>query len=125
MTSKTLASLAAASIMTLGGCQNKTESGALIGAGAGGLAGGLIGGWEGAAIGAGVGALGGAVIGNMMDDSDEKQREAAKNDANATTQSENDALKEQLRQEKLKNEELQKQKGQQAPPSQQAAPTAP
>ena len=44
----------------LRGCANKTESGALVGAGGGGLVGGLVGGWEGAAIGARARAIGGA-----------------------------------------------------------------
>ena len=44
----------------LGGCANKTESGALVGAGGGALVGGRVGGWAGAAIGAGAGAIGGA-----------------------------------------------------------------
>ena len=44
----------------LGGCANKTESGALVGAGGGALVGGLVGGWEGAAIGARARAIGGA-----------------------------------------------------------------
>lgn len=35
--------------LVLGGCANKTESGALVGAGGGALVGGLVGGWEGAA----------------------------------------------------------------------------
>jgi outer membrane lipoprotein SlyB len=60
--------------LVLGGCANKTESGALVGAGGGALVGGLVGGWEGAAIGAGAGAIGGAVVGNLIDSDDAKKQ---------------------------------------------------
>ncbi|HEX3356627.1 MAG TPA: glycine zipper domain-containing protein [Tepidisphaeraceae bacterium] len=63
------------------GCANKTETGALVGAGGGAAVGGLIGSMsharagEGALIGAGVGAIAGALVGHGMDEADKKQRE--------------------------------------------------
>ena len=64
------------------GCETKSGSGALIGAGAGAVVGGLIGSnshgraGEGAAIGAAAGAIGGGLIGHGMDENDKKQSQA-------------------------------------------------
>ncbi len=52
------------------GCETKTQTGALVGAGAGALAGGLIGGGTGAVIGGAVGAAGGALVGAALDAQD-------------------------------------------------------
>jgi uncharacterized protein YcfJ len=59
------------------GCQNKEESGALIGGAGGAAVGGAIGSVShsnaggGALIGAAVGAIGGALVGNSLDQADE------------------------------------------------------
>jgi outer membrane lipoprotein SlyB len=57
------------------GCETKTQSGALGGAGVGALAGGLMGGGTGALIGGAVGAAGGAAIGASLDAQDRKNME--------------------------------------------------
>ena len=64
------------------GCENKAETGALVGGGSGAAVGGLIGSMshsragEGALIGAGVGAITGALVGHGMDEADkQKQRD--------------------------------------------------
>ncbi len=65
-------------MITLVGCENKAESGALIGGGSGAVAGGLIGSLshgragEGALIGGAVGAIGGALVGHGLDEGDRK-----------------------------------------------------
>ncbi len=72
---KALVALSLASFFTLGACQTKTGTGALLGAGAGGAAGAgvgaAVGGGKGAAIGAiigaAVGGTTGALIGRHMD----------------------------------------------------------
>lgn len=72
-------------VLGSGGCENKAQNGALIGAGGGALVGGILGNnvgrggrtAEGALIGAGVGAVGGYIVGNEMDKKDAKEREAA------------------------------------------------
>jgi outer membrane protein OmpA-like peptidoglycan-associated protein len=77
-------------------CATKTQSGALVGAGAGGLAGAgvgaLVGGGKGAlvggAVGAAAGAGAGALIGNYMD----KQEKALKQVKGANVQREGDQL---------------------------------
>jgi len=57
-----------ASIITIGGCQTKTQTGTLAGAGIGAIAGQLIGGDSKATlIGAGIGAGAGYLIGNSQD----------------------------------------------------------
>ncbi|MDA0803558.1 MAG: YMGG-like glycine zipper-containing protein [Planctomycetota bacterium] len=69
--------LGAASLVTAIsiGCQNNTETDALVGTGVGAGVGAIAGGWEGAAIGAGIGALGGALVGTQQDKNElEKQR---------------------------------------------------
>jgi outer membrane lipoprotein SlyB len=62
--------------LLLFGCETKTQTGALTGAGIGVGAGALIGGWQGALIGGAVGAVGGALIGAALDDADRKSLEA-------------------------------------------------
>lgn len=57
------------------GCETKTQTGALAGAGAGALAGGLLGGGTGAVIGGAVGAAGGALVGAALDAQDRKNME--------------------------------------------------
>lgn len=54
-------------------CQNKTETGALVGAGTGAVIGAIAGRGPGALIGAAVGAVGGAAIGYMMDQNDQQK----------------------------------------------------
>ena len=54
------------------GCENKAQTGALVGAGGGAAAGGIIGhqsgnAGTGALIGAGVGAIGGYIVGNELE----------------------------------------------------------
>jgi len=67
----TLLVVASSSLIALTGCANKTQSGALIGAGTGALVGQVVGGNTGATIiGAGVGAIAGAAIGNNEDKKD-------------------------------------------------------
>ena len=68
--------------MVAAGCENKAQTGALIGAGGGAAAGGIIGhqsgnAGTGALIGAGVGAIGGYIVGNELDKKDARQEEAA------------------------------------------------
>ena len=59
--------------LVLGGCETKTGTGALVGAGVGAAAGGLIAGsGTGALIGGGVGALAGGLIGASLDAEDRK-----------------------------------------------------
>ena len=68
------------------GCEKKSQSGALIGAGAGALAGQAIGrNTTGTLIGAGAGAIGGLLIGNAMDKSDEKKAKQAAPAASASS----------------------------------------
>ena len=58
-------------LLSLTGCATKTETGALIGAGAGALAGQAIGGnTSSTVIGAGVGAIAGAAIGEHQENKD-------------------------------------------------------
>ena len=59
-------------ILLCAGCETKTQTGALAGAGAGALAGGLLGGGTGAVIGGAVGAAGGALVGAALDAQDRK-----------------------------------------------------
>lgn len=55
------------------GCENKTESGALIGTGVGVAGGALIAGTpQGAIIGGAIGAVGGTLIGHALDEQDRK-----------------------------------------------------
>jgi len=63
-----LAVYVCAAIITIGGCQTKTQTGTLAGAGIGALAGQVIGGsTKGTLIGAGIGAGAGYLIGNSQD----------------------------------------------------------
>ena len=62
------------------GCENKAQSGALIGAGGGALAGAIIGhqsghAGAGALIGGAVGAGGGYIVGNEMDKADQREEQ--------------------------------------------------
>ena len=54
------------------GCETKTQSGALVGAGGGAIIGGAVGGWQGALIGAAAGGVTGALVGHAMDEHDKK-----------------------------------------------------
>jgi outer membrane lipoprotein SlyB len=54
----------------LTGCESKTGTGALVGAGGGAVIGGAVGGWQGALIGGAAGAVGGALIGYALDEHD-------------------------------------------------------
>lgn len=75
----------AISLIFVGGCETKAQSGALIGAGAGALAGQAIGhNTTGTLIGAGAGAVGGLLIGHAMDKSDEKKEKKASSAAAAS-----------------------------------------
>lgn len=65
-------SLGAVALLCVG-CETKTQTGALAGAGAGALAGGLLGGGTGAVIGGAVGAAGGALVGAALDAQDRKK----------------------------------------------------
>ncbi len=65
----------ACAMMLLSSCENKTETGALVGAGIGVAGGALIGKGEGALIGGAVGAVGGALIGSALDHQDRKKME--------------------------------------------------
>lgn len=63
-------------LFALSSCENKTQTGALTGAGVGMLAGGLIGGnAAGVLIGGAVGAAGGALVGAALDAQDRKKLE--------------------------------------------------
>jgi hypothetical protein len=68
--------------LVAGGCENKAQTGAVVGAGGGAAAGGIIGhqsghAGTGALIGAGVGAIGGYIVGNEMDKKDARREEEA------------------------------------------------
>lgn len=54
------------------GCESKTASGAVVGAGVGAGVGAIVGGGTGAAIGAGAGAASGALVGAVLDEQDRK-----------------------------------------------------
>jgi outer membrane lipoprotein SlyB len=70
MKKQTVYALAVLAALTTS-CENKTESGALIGAGVGATAGALITGrGEGALVGGAIGAVGGGLIGYAMDEQD-------------------------------------------------------
>lgn len=71
--------IAAIGSAQLAGCASmgKTETGAVIGAGAGGLLGAAVGGRKGAAIGAILGAAAGAIIANYYDKQNATRAEAA------------------------------------------------
>ena len=58
--------------LLLVGCESKTGTGALVGAGIGVGAGALIGGGGGALIGGAAGAVGGAVIGYLLSQEDQE-----------------------------------------------------
>ncbi len=61
------------SLILLTGCENKTETGALAGAGIGAASGALITGKAGGAlVGGAIGAVGGALIGSALDEQDRK-----------------------------------------------------
>lgn len=66
----TLLALACAGLVLTTGCANKTQTGAVIGAGSGALIGHAVGGNSGAWAGAAIGGVGGALIGNNEDEQD-------------------------------------------------------
>src|SRR5436190_17610905 len=73
------AALIFSTVIGVGGCATKTETGALAGGAGGAAIGGLIGSGsharagEGALIGGAIGAIGGALIGNAADKEDERK----------------------------------------------------
>ena len=69
---KQLWTIAGSLALLCAGCETKTQTGALAGAGGGALIGGLAGGGTGALIGAAAGAAGGALIGYAMDEHDKE-----------------------------------------------------
>jgi uncharacterized protein YcfJ len=73
----TLVAVSSASLILLTGCANKTQDGALLGAGTGALIGSMTGDSGTALAGAAIGAVGGGLIGNNMDKSDEIKRAEA------------------------------------------------
>ncbi len=73
----TLVAVSSASLILLTGCANKTQDGALIGAGTGALIGSMTGNSGTALAGAAIGAVGGGLVGNNMDKNDEIKRAEA------------------------------------------------
>lgn len=67
----TIVVLASASLMLITGCANKTQTGAVVGAGTGALIGHAVGGNNAAWAGAAIGGVGGALIGNNEDQQDQ------------------------------------------------------
>jgi outer membrane lipoprotein SlyB len=63
--------------LLIAGCESKTGTGALIGAGVGVGAGALIGGGGGALIGGAAGAVGGALIGYLLSQEDQDKLESS------------------------------------------------
>jgi uncharacterized protein YcfJ len=59
-------------ILALSGCESKTGTGALVGAGIGAGVGGIVGGGGGALIGGAAGAVGGAVVGYLLSQEDQE-----------------------------------------------------
>jgi len=59
-------------ILVLSGCESKTGTGALVGAGIGAGVGGIVGGGGGALIGGAAGAVGGAVVGYLLSQEDQE-----------------------------------------------------
>ena len=69
----TIAAMAITGMVILTGCANKTQTGALVGAGSGALVGSMVGDSKSAAIGAVIGGVAGGAIGHNEDKKDGRE----------------------------------------------------